>query len=464
MKDEIMRQQDLIIIQMAQTITDFLEPVIPYLVVGSKKADVIAGKKEGPDIWAIKKKLWEKLCSKGKPELREAAGDLIISPSDPEVKQVLTQEILESLEQDPDLALEISSFMEEKTIKETIEKEVLRLKRQSSNNKNEVFEELNKMLEEFLEEKNTVQDLEQLKLPNCETNSPLQGTATPETSINVRNLRRQYTHIQLNQGISSDGSPSAIRMAKIAEMNIKGQSEAQKFQSRLSVLSEMEGPEKEEFMEKALDFASRIEYGDLRSQALSLIVPYLDEPRLAEHIEKALCSASNIQDEDERSLVLCSLIPHLRGPGKERLIEDIFALAFHIQYSDAKFQILSSLSPHLYGSKRNEKILEKALELAYSILSDYLRVQALSLLIPYLDGQKSEETIKEALELASSLKDKDVRPEALSFVIPYLEGARKEEIIKKACEMAEGIKSEYRRAQALSSLDPYIDESVGLVK
>lgn len=459
-----MRQQDLIIIEMAQTITDFLEPVVPYLVIGSKKADVIADKKSGPDVWVIKKKLWEKLCSKGNPELKEAAGDLILSPSDPEVKKVLTQKILESLEQDPDLALEISSFMEEKTIKEISEREVLKLKRQSPNYKNKVFEELNKMLEEFLAKKSTVQDLEQLESSNCEINSSLQEAATPEPGINVRNLKRQYTHIQLNQGISSDGSPSAIRMAKVAEMNIRGQGEAQKFQARLSVLSELEGPGKEEFMEKALDFASRIEYGDLRSQALSLIIPYLDEPRLAELIEKALCSASNIQDEDERYLVLYSLIPHLRGPGKERLIEDIFALAFHIQYSDAKFQILSSLSPHLYGLKRNERILEKALELAYSIQSDYLRIQALSLLIPYLDGQKSEETIREALELASSLKDKDVRPEALSFIIPYLDGERKEEIIKKAYEMAERIKSENRRAQALSSLDPYLDESIGLVK
>lgn len=453
-----MRQQDLIIIQMAQTITDFLEPVIPYLVIGSKKADIVAGKKEGPDIWAIKKKLWGKLCSKGNSELKEAAGDIVIAPSDPEVKQILTQEILQSLEQDPDLALEISSFMEEKTIKKIIEKETVRLKRQSSNNKNKVFEELNKLLEEFLAKKSTVQDLEQLELSNCETNSSIEGD-TPETSINVRNLRRQYTHIQLNQEIKSDGSPIAIRMAKIAEMNIKGQGEAQKFQARLSLLSELQGPGKDEFMEKALDFASRIEYGDVRSQALSLIVPYVEEPRRAELIEKALYSASNIQDEDERSLVLCSLIPHLRGPGKERLIEDIFAFAFYIQYSDAKFQILSSLVPHLYGLKRNERILEKALELAYSILSDYLRVQALSLLVPYLDWLKSEEILDETLQIASNLKDKDTRPEALSFIIPYLDGARKEEIIKKACEMATGIKSEHRKAQALSSLAPYLDES-----
>ncbi|WP_410510237.1 hypothetical protein RSJ42_09000 [Methanosarcina hadiensis] len=453
-----MRQEDLIIIQMAQTITDFLEPVIPYLVIGSKRADAEAGKIEGPDIWAIKKKLWEKLCSRERPELKEAAGDMIISPSDPEVKQALTQEILQSLEQDPDLALEISSFMEEPTIKEIIEKETARLKKQRSDSKNKVFEELNKLLEEFLAKKSTVQDLEQQDLSNSGADSSLEEDDTLETSISVKNLRRQYTHIQLNQGIKSEGSPSAIRMAKIAGMNIRGHGEAQKFQARLSVLSDLEGPEKEEFIEKALDFASQIEYGDLRSQALSLIIPYLEEPRRAELIEKALYYASNIQDEDERSLVLSSLVPHLRGPGKERLIEDIFAFALHIRYSDAKFQIISSLIPHLYGLRKNERILKKAHELAYSILSDYLRVQALSLLVPYLDWPKSEDILEEALELASNLKDKDMRPEALSFIIPYLDGTRKEDTIKKACEMAQGIKSEHRREQALSSLNPYLEQ------
>lgn len=447
-----MQRQDATIIQLARIITDFLEPVIPYLVIGSKKADAEACNKAGPDLWAIKKKLWLKLCSRERPELKEAAGDMVVASSDPDVKQVLMQEILKSLEQDPDLALEISSFMEDKAIHKMIEEDSVKFKRQSSNEKKNVFEELNKLLEEFLAQKSTFQNLEQLELSNDETNSLLQD-ATPGASLNIRKQRVQYTHIQLDQQIKTEGSPSAIRMAKLAEMKIKGQSEAQRFQARLSLLSQLEGPGKKEFMEKALDFASMVEYGDLRSQALSLLVPNLEEPRRAELIEKALFSASSIQDEDERSLVLRSLIPHLRGPGKERLIENIFAFAFHIQYSDAKFQILSSLAPHLYGSK-NERIIERALELAYGIQSGYLREQALSLLVPYLSGNRKEETIEEALQLASNLKDKDMRPEALSFIIPNLDEARKKEIMEKALELASGIQDEDRRSQALSSLVP----------
>ena len=111
-----MRQQDVIMKQLAQKVTDFIEPVIPYLVIGSKKAAEEAGKKVGPDVWEIKKKLWEKLCSRECSELKEAAGDMVVAPSDPEVKQVFIQEILRSFEKYPDLAREISSFMEDEAI------------------------------------------------------------------------------------------------------------------------------------------------------------------------------------------------------------------------------------------------------------------------------------------------------------------------------------------------------------
>ena len=385
-----MRQQDVILRQLAQKVADFIEPVIPYLVIGSKKAAEEAGKKVGPDVWEIKKKLWGKLCSRERPELKEAAGDLVIAPSDPEVKQVLIQTLISSFEKDPDLAREISSFIEDELIQRMMAEQRMRaencsvkLIKQNSSDKTRVLEEFNKLLDEISAKKDTVdtaQDLEQLE----------------------------------------------------------------------------EGPEKEEIMEKALDFASRIQYGDLRSQALSLIVPYLKGPEKVKLIEKALYSASQIQDEDERATVLSSLVPHLKIQGKEEIIKDILDFSPHIQYGDAKFQILSSLVPNLEGSK-NEILMEKALEMADGIQSEFLRVQAFSMLIPCLNEQRKEEIIEEALQLASNLKDKDMRPQALSFIVPHLDEPRKKEILEKALGTAAGIKSEYRRAQALSSLVPYIE-------
>jgi len=449
-----MRQQDVTMEQLAQRVADFIEPVIPYLIIGSRKAAEEAGKKAGPDVWEVKKKLWEKLCSGERPELKEAAGDMVVAPSDPEVKQVLVQEILKSLDQDPDLAIEISSFMEGEVIQKIMaEESSVRLVKQSSTDKNKVFEEFNKLLEEFLT-KSAVQDLEQFQIPNSEK-AALDQKIMTKSGVIVRKLRPRYSHIQLDRRAITEDSASSIRMAQIAEVDVKNRSETQRYQSLLSLLSQFEGPEKEEFMEKILDFASNIQYGDTRSQILSFLVPHFEGPGKTELIEKTLDSASHIQDEDERALVLSSLVPHLKGPEKVRLIEDIFAFAVHIQYGDAKFQILSSLVPHLYGSK-NERLMEKALELASGIQSEYLRVESFSMLVPYLNGQRKEEVIEEALQLASNLKDEDIRPQALSFIIPHLDESGQTEILEKAFNLASGIKSEYRRARALSSLVPYL--------
>jgi hypothetical protein len=83
-----MRQQDVIIKQLAQEIIDFIEPVIPYLAIGSKKATEKACKQVGPEVWETQRKLWEKLCSIECVELKEAAGDMIVAPSDTDVRQV----------------------------------------------------------------------------------------------------------------------------------------------------------------------------------------------------------------------------------------------------------------------------------------------------------------------------------------------------------------------------------------
>ncbi|MHC1754856.1 MAG: hypothetical protein AB9861_05390 [Methanosarcina sp.] len=391
-----MQQQDVIINQLAtgqltirqlaQIATDFLEPIIPYLVIGSRKADIEAGKKVGLETWVIKKKLWEKLCSVTSPELKEAAGDMVIAPSDPQVKWVLVQKVMKLFEKNPALAKEISSILEDGTVHRVTAKDAsVRTEAQNSGDRTRVFEEFNELLEKFTTKISTVTITQNLKQPETEQ-------------------------------------------------------------------------EKEELMEKTLDFACQIQYGDLRSRALSLIVPYLEGPKKGEYIKKALYFTSNIQDEAERAAVLSSLVPHLKGPGKEELIENILDFAPHIQYGDAKFQIFSSLIPHM-DEPINKELIEKALEMIFGIQSEYLRIQALSLLAPRLHGQGKEETIKEALQLASDLKDKDMRPEALSFIIPYLDEARKKGIIEKALEMASGIKSEYRRSQALSSLVPYLNEA-----
>jgi hypothetical protein len=335
---------------------------------------------------------------------------------------------------------------------------------QSSGERNKVPEEFNRLLEEFLAKGSTFQDLEQLGIPSVEMTFPDLKVATGNYA-SAGKPYQHYTHIQLDQRVITEDSAIAIRMAKIAEIKVKNQSkEAQRTQALFVLISQLKGPIKEEFMEKALDFACNIQYGDLRAEILSNIVLILEGPRKAEFIKKALYSASAIEDEKERALVISSLARHMRGSGKEELIVRIFEFSFFIKYDDAKFQILSSLVPHLYGSekhmseKETEGIIDIALELASGLISHYQRVESYSMLLPFLSEQRKKEIIGQALELALNLKDKDIRPEALSAIIPYLDEPRKNEIIGEAFKLASEIKSDYRRSKALSSLAPYLDE------
>lgn len=130
--------------QLAKTIAHFLEPFIPYLVIGTQKAAEEAGKKAGYDALEKVKNLWGRLCSKEKPELKEAAGNMLVSPTDPEIKQALIQEIRKSLEEDPDLTKEIESMMKDSVIQRVIAKggSVIENVKQNSTGNNKVSQEV----------------------------------------------------------------------------------------------------------------------------------------------------------------------------------------------------------------------------------------------------------------------------------------------------------------------------------
>lgn len=460
-----MRQQDIIVRQLAERVIDFIEPAIPYLIIGTKRAAEKAGKKLGSEIWKRMKELWEKLCSEDCPELEIAARDVSVAPSDPEVKQVLIQVIIQSFESNLNLVKDVLYFMGKEEVQRIMAEDGSIDTGQNVSERDKILKEFNRLLEEFLAKGSTFQDLEQLGVPSVKM-AALDNEVTPEGDIIVRKPWRKYTHIVLDQRLVTENTPLAARMAQIAEIKIKNQSkEAQRTQALFLLASQLQGPVKEEFIEKALDFACNIQYGDLRAEILSNIVPVLEGPRKAELIKKAFYSASTIEDEAERALVFSSLARHLRGPGKEELIVRIFEFSFFIEYDDAKFQILSSLVPHLYGSEkyRSEKetqgIINTALELVSSFISDYRKIESYSMLLPFLNEQRKNEILGKALELAFTLKDRDMRPEAFSLIIPYLEEPRKSEIIGETFKFASEIKSDYRRSMAFSSLAPYVEES-----
>jgi hypothetical protein len=459
-----MRQQDIIMRQLAERVIDFVEPAIPYLIVGTKRAAEKAGKKLGPEIWEGMKELWEKLCSEDCPELEIAARDLIIAPSDPEVKQVLIQVIIKSFESNLNLVKDVLYFMGKEEVQRILANDSSINTGNTLSERDRVLQEFNRLLEEFVEKGSTFQDLEQLGIPSVKM-ATLDNEITAEGNLIVRKPWRKYTHIVLDQRLVTENTPLAARMAQIAEIKVKNQSrEAQRTQALFLLASQLQGPIKEEFVEKALDFACNIKYGDLRAEILSNIVPVLEGPRKAELIKKAFYSASAIEDADERSLVFSSLARHLREPGKEELIVRIFEFSFFIEYDDAKFQILSSLVPHLYGSEkyRSEKetqgIINTALELVSGFISNYRKIESYSMLIPFLNEQRKDEILGKALNLAFNLNDKDMRPEALSLIIPYLNEPRRSEIIGESFKLASEIKSDSRRRQTFSSLAPYFED------
>jgi len=107
-------------LQLALAVTTFLAPLLPYVMIGTNKAAEEAAKKLGSDVWEKGKDLWGKLYSKENPELKEAAGNMTISPNDTETKEAFTQEVQKSLENDPDLAKEIESLMKDKVIQKVL--------------------------------------------------------------------------------------------------------------------------------------------------------------------------------------------------------------------------------------------------------------------------------------------------------------------------------------------------------
>jgi|ERR1035437_256191 hypothetical protein len=311
--------------------------------------------------------------------------------------------------------------------------------KQNSSDRYRVLEEFNKLFDDFIEKSSDVQDLEHFKIFETEKIA-FNNIVTAESGACTEKSQGQYTHNQLDQ--------------------------------RVTTVSQLKGPGKEEFLEKALDFACNIQYGDLRAKTLALLLPILEGPKKVEFIENVIYSCSNIQDENERALVLSSLVCHLGGHDKEELIEHIFDFSSHLQYGDAKSQILSLLVPNLYGSK-NEAIMEKALELVSGLISEYQRIKSLSLLLPYMDEQRKEEIIEQALELAFNLKDNGMKARAFLLIIPHMDESRQKGISERAVYFKHEVQSEYlrrgaaallRRVETLSSLAPYIGFSAPIAR
>ncbi len=87
-----------------------------------------------------------------------------------------------------------------------------------------------------------------------------------------------------------------------------------------------------------------------------------------------------------------------------------------------------------------------------------IRTEALSSIIPYLDGQRKEEVMEKALDAASKIKDNYKRAnEHFQLLFLNLDGQKKEEMMEKVLDTAFKIEDDYKRAEALLAIVPNLD-------
>jgi len=99
---------------LADALTTWLAPAMPYLVTGGQELVAEAGKKIGKDGWEIAKKLWDKLQRKveAAPTAKAAADEVAAAPDDPESRDTLNAQIRKILKADESLAAELARLLE----------------------------------------------------------------------------------------------------------------------------------------------------------------------------------------------------------------------------------------------------------------------------------------------------------------------------------------------------------------
>src|ERR1035437_3012516 len=231
--------------------------------------------------------------------------------------------------------------------------------KQNSSDRYRVLEEFNKLFDDFIEKSSDVQDLEHFKIFETEKIA-FNNIVTAESGACTEKSQGQYTHNQLDQ--------------------------------RVTTVSQLKGPGKEEFLEKALDFACKIQYGDLRAKTLALLLPILEGPKNEEFMEKALELVSGLISEYQRIKSLSLRLPYMDEQRKEEIIEQALELAFNLKDNGMKARAFLLIIPHMDES-RQKGISERAVYFKHEVQSEYLRrgaaallrrVETLSSLAPYI--------------------------------------------------------------------------------
>jgi hypothetical protein len=106
---------------LADTLTTFLAPAMPFLVKGGEDLVKQAGKKLGEGGLDLAKKLWQKLRPKTEenPVAQKATKEIAAAPDDDDARAMLRLQLRKILEADPSLAAELERMMEGVGVKTT---------------------------------------------------------------------------------------------------------------------------------------------------------------------------------------------------------------------------------------------------------------------------------------------------------------------------------------------------------
>ena len=106
------------VLELAQKITPFLLPLMPYLLKIGEKATEEIGKKIGGEAWDKAKALWGKLSRKDK--VKAAAEAAVALPDNPATQQVLETEIARALEEDTALREEVAQAVQSDVVQRVL--------------------------------------------------------------------------------------------------------------------------------------------------------------------------------------------------------------------------------------------------------------------------------------------------------------------------------------------------------
>src|SRR5690606_6434947 len=104
--------------------------------------------------------------------------------------------------------------------------------------------------------------------------------------------------------------------------------------------------DQEKVIVRALDVVSKIEYDDVRAEALSTIVPHLDEQKKEETIEKILDATLKSKGNNyAKAEALSVIVPYLERQKKEEIIEKILDAAYKIENDHVRANTLLTIVP-----------------------------------------------------------------------------------------------------------------------